>query len=264
MDFRSVSSQHYFLCAGVFLALIFTVIRPAFVGDTGFFTSLLFWLLHVGLLFPLLILVHAGLQSTPAFRKLNVWVMTGLAGALSALLFVPVALIFDYLFALDDWTRINTMSDVLRLAMHEATAIILPVSICWVAINAPRILQMNFQINVEPLNDSAPPAPDRNHLLALVPKSIGSDIIYVASELHYLRVVTVLGDALVLYSLRNAVDDLSATHDGVQTHRSFWVNKRHIEKIVGRSGDRHVLTKQGHLIPISRRQYKAAKDALAL
>ena len=264
MDFRSVSSRHYFLCAGVFLALIFTVIKPGFVGDAGFFTSLLFWSLHVGLLFPLLILVHAGLQSTPAFRRLNAWVLTGLAGALSAILFVPFALLFDHLFAFDDWARINTTADVLRLTLHEAAALILPVSICWVAINAPRILQMNFRIDVEPAADDTSAAPDRNRLLALIPKSIGTDVIYVASELHYLRVMTVLGDALVLYSLQNAVEDLSADYDGIQTHRSYWVNKRHVEKLVGKSGDRRILTRQGHLVPISRRQYRAVKDALDL
>jgi DNA-binding LytR/AlgR family response regulator len=58
------------------------------------------------------------------------------------------------------------------------------------------------------------------------------------------------------------MDELKDLYDGMQTHRSYWINKAHVEKIVGKAGDKKILTKQGHLIPISRRQYTAVKSSL--
>jgi DNA-binding LytR/AlgR family response regulator len=83
------------------------------------------------------------------------------------------------------------------------------------------------------------------------------------SELHYLRIVTTQGETLQLYNLQNAIDELKDLYDGLQTHRSYWVNKAHVDKIIGKASDRKILTKQGHLIPISRRQYTAVKSRLA-
>jgi DNA-binding LytR/AlgR family response regulator len=82
------------------------------------------------------------------------------------------------------------------------------------------------------------------------------------SELHYLRIVTTQGETLQLYNLQNAIDELKDLYDGLQTHRSYWVNKTHVDKIIGKAADRKILTKQGHLIPISRRQYTAVKSRL--
>jgi len=47
-----------------------------------------------------------------------------------------------------------------------------------------------------------------NSFLSVVSQEIGWDIIYVKSELHYVRVVTSKGERLVLFNLKDAIDDL--------------------------------------------------------
>ena len=260
MNLKSISSLRYFFWAGLFLALIFTVIKPGFVGDTSFFTSLLFWSLHIGLLLPLLIFVQDSLQSTTLLNHYNAWGITAISGAFAAVFFVPLALLLDYLFSFDDWSHVTTLNQVIFLACEEIAAIILPVTFSWISMNAPRILQLNFEMSTTPATDDKKNTPVNAHFFTLLPHSIGKDIVYMASELHYLRVVTIQGEALILYSLQNAIKDLETHYEGVQTHRSYWVNRAHIDKIIHTPTCRHILTKQDQLIPISRRQYKSVKD----
>lgn len=273
MDLKSVSSRNYFVFTCAFLVLIFTAIKPSFMGDVGVLTSLLFWMLQIGLLLPLAIFIQDALQSIRALNRLNAWWITALAGALSAIFFVPVSLLLDYLFLLEDWSGLNSFSAALFIVLPEVSATIVPVSLSWVAINAPRILKLNFQ-SPQPLTPSdekleevsAPakaPEPE-NHLLAQLPEYLGREVVYIASELHYLRVTTTQGECLILYSLQNAIKDLSEAYQGIQTHRSYWVNQRYVEKIVGKAADRQILTTQGQLVPISRRKYKEVKESLAL
>jgi hypothetical protein len=262
LPLRSISSKKYFFWSALFLVLIFTALKSSFVAGAGFFTSLIFWAIQVGCLLPLLFVVQDALQSLAWFKTINVWCITTLAGVISSVLFSPFAIFWDYVFAFEDWQAMHSTADVLLLSLKEAMALMLPVSIAWLGVNAPRILQLNFQVAEEADADDEP-IPDC-HVLSLLPKKIGYDIIYLASELHYLRVVTVNGEALILYSLQTAMNELAEHYDGVQTHRSYWVNKRHVEKMVGNASARQILTKHGQLIPISRRQIKAVKESLAL
>lgn len=265
MNFGVVSSFRYFLWAGIFLVLIFTVLQPAAVEGIGVFKSLLFWTVQIGILIPLLVAVHTLLQEITIFNRLNPWVKTTFAGILSAFLFIPVALGLDYALGLDDWTAILNQDDFLKLVVEEISGLVLPVTLTWVAINAPRILQLNFQITSlvnDEKNDVSVQAVLKRGLLEQLPKKIGTDIVYLASELHYLRVVTTQGDTLLLSSLNNAIAQLEKSMDGIQTHRSYWVNKAHIYKLVGRGPEKNILTKQGHIIPVSRRQLAAVKKYL--
>ena len=57
-----------------------------------------------------------------------------------------------------------------------------------------------------------------------LPASIGRDVVALQAEDHYVRVHTRLGEALVLASLSDAIEDVE--HSGIQgqrTHRSWWV-----------------------------------------
>ena len=269
MNLTSISSQKYFTSAALFLILIFTAARSSFTGNMGFFSSLLFWTVQVGGLLPLLLLAQLALQSSPGVKRWNVWSLTALSGVLAALLFAPVALFWDYVFAFADWRAVYSVNDLFTRVLEEATALILPVCISWLGVNAPRILQLNFQPTAcaeQPLAQTAAvtvPSKPRSALFGLLPAQIGNDIVYLASELHYLRVVTAQGEALILYSLQNAMQELAASCDGVQTHRSYWVNKAHVEQIVGKAPSRQILTRQGHLVPISRRQLAAVRASLA-
>lgn len=85
----------------------------------------------------------------------------------------------------------------------------------------------------------------------LIPEELGSNILLVQSELHYLSVTTDLGKTLILHSLKNALPYLEEL-DGIQTHRSVWVARCAIKSIkkVGRQGRADLLN--GESVPVSR------------
>lgn len=85
---------------------------------------------------------------------------------------------------------------------------------------------------------------------ARIPSRLGSNLIALAAEDHYLRVRTDRGDDLIHYRLSEAVTALGER--GVQTHRSWWVAKGAVEQ-VEKSGDRVTLILPGGLrAPVSR------------
>jgi len=263
MHFNSVSSQRYFFGVSVFLILLFTMLEPESIAGASVLASLIFFIIQFSILMPLLIYTHGFLQKIPFFEHLNPWLKTGLAGFTASLVFVPIGLGIDYIMGLDDWSNVKTPEQILSLGLEETIGIVGPVTLTWIAINAPRILQLNFQNPAIPdakQNETEPPPSDEPCILSLIPHDLGRDIIYLMSELHYLRIVTTKGETLQLYNLQNAMEELKMLYDGLQTHRSYWINKIHAEKIVGKAPDRKILMKQGYVIPISRRKYTNIKS----
>ncbi|MEM0984999.1 MAG: LytTR family DNA-binding domain-containing protein [Pseudomonadota bacterium] len=82
----------------------------------------------------------------------------------------------------------------------------------------------------------------------------------VASEDHYLRVHTSLGEELILMRLADAIRELGGA-DGLQVHRSWWVAAPGVEA-VRKQGDKVILVlKSGAEVPVSRTYAKAVREA---
>lgn len=266
MDFGAVSSQRYFVVVSIFLVLLFTMLEPEALTGTGFMLRLFFWTIQISILIPLLIYVQITIQKFKFFDISNVWIKVTIGGLISSIIFIPIGLSIDYLLNLDDWTNIKNFTDLYPLIIEEMTGVVGPVTLTWIGINAPRILRLNFEIptikNEAKKKETDLQTLKTPHILTLIPKDIGDNIIYMASEMHYLRIVTTKGEALELYSLHNAIEELNALCTGIRTHRAFWVNKTHIDKLVGKPPHRNILTSQGYLVPVSRRQYSTVKSFL--
>lgn len=103
--------------------------------------------------------------------------------------------------------------------------------------------------------------PGEGGLFAALPSALGRDLVALSSELHYLRVRTPRGEALVLYSLKNAEAEMeSAGVSGLRVHRSHWVAQGHVRRL-RRGGRGYVCEMTGGLkVPVSRRRQG---DALA-
>ncbi|MEM7780834.1 MAG: LytTR family DNA-binding domain-containing protein [Pseudomonadota bacterium] len=99
-----------------------------------------------------------------------------------------------------------------------------------------------------------------NPLLDQLPAALGSAVIALEMEDHYVRVHTPLGSHLVLMRLRDAMGHV-AEIDGRQVHRSWWVAKGAVED-VKRDG-RNVRLVLGEQLeaPISRAQVSELKAA---
>lgn len=106
----------------------------------------------------------------------------------------------------------------------------------------------------------APAAQISNPLLDQLPAELGSDVIALEMEDHYVRVHTALGSELVLMRLRDALTHVSGI-DGRQVHRSWWVARGAVED-VERDG-RNVRLKLTREIeaPVSRAQVSELREA---
>ena len=104
------------------------------------------------------------------------------------------------------------------------------------------------------------PADRPGALLRLLPERLGTDLIYIKSEDHYLEVHTTVGSSLVKMRFSDAVAELSDR--GLQVHRSYWVALRHVTRSV-RSGKRTLLRLTGdHRVPVSVTHLPAVRAAL--
>jgi len=102
----------------------------------------------------------------------------------------------------------------------------------------------------------------KNEFLAKFSSEIGTDIIYLMSELHYIRVVTLKGEMLILHNLKDAISELPLDLIGIQTHRSFWVNKKYINSIEEKKLQKFLMLSNGRSIPVSRRRLSSVKKFL--
>ena len=98
-------------------------------------------------------------------------------------------------------------------------------------------------------------------LLKLLPDRLGTDLVYIKSEDHYLEVHTTIGSSLVKMRFSDAVAELGER--GIQVHRSYWVATSHVTRSV-RSGKRTVLRLTGdHKVPVSVTHLPAVRAILA-
>ena len=117
----------------------------------------------------------------------------------------------------------------------------------------------------EPAAPPAPPppeapAPDRPAFFDRLPPELGTELVAITAEDHYLRVHTAKGNALILCRLADAMAELPAGA-GVQVHRSHWVARGAVER-AERDGARLVLALKGGLrVPVSRTFLLAVREA---
>ncbi|WP_284126519.1 LytTR family DNA-binding domain-containing protein [Parerythrobacter aestuarii] len=107
-------------------------------------------------------------------------------------------------------------------------------------------------------NDAPRQSPSR--FLDRLPPALGTDLLALEMEDHYVRVHTALGSDLVLLRLRDAIAELDGL-EGMQVHRSWWV-ARHAVADVKREGRNVRLMLEGGLeAPVSRANVQPLKDA---
>jgi hypothetical protein len=242
--------------------------EPAGAAGIGFGKGLIFWTIQISILIPLLITVQ---HLTSHFGTLNFphapWVQTAISGIVAALLFVPVAYFLDALFAIpeDD----PSMGILLGL-LDEAGGVVVPVTVTWLALNAPWILQLDFSKRQaespthapEPHKASSSNVADRpTRFLQELESRASGDLISISSELHYVRVVTTESEVMFLYNLKDAIEELPS-NAGVQIHRSHWVSKEHVKGLTKRNGNAECTLSNGKRFPVSRRKYSEVRDLL--
>ncbi len=97
-------------------------------------------------------------------------------------------------------------------------------------------------------------------LLSRIPVSLGSDVVALEMEDHYVRVHTALGSELILMRLRDAMVELEGI-EGRQVHRSWWVAKGAVEDVIRDGRNVRLKLARGLEAPVSRAQVSELKQA---
>lgn len=274
MTINNRSTHKYFLWFSVFLIILFTFLEPKATLDTTFFERIVFWTFQISILVPSLIFFHMLLQRSILFDQISDWYKVFLSGLMGCIFFLPFALGIDYVLGLDDWSNIKKLGQAKDIVIEEIVGMFPPVIITWIAMNAPRILNLNFskitliepdKVIIKKENNSDKKSfnsLNKNDFFDKFSYLIGTEIIYMMSELHYVRVVTLKGEILVLYNLKDAIEKLPKDYSGIQTHRSYWVSKRYIQAVKELKGKMILILSNGKTIPVSRRKADEVKEFL--
>lgn len=153
-----------------------------------------------------------------------------------------------------------TFANLARIYVSVAVVMI-AIAIPWTIIRKHRT---HAAASVQPGQSlSAPQAGARSGdspFLRRLPAKLGTDLLCVATEDHYLRVTTTLGHDLILFRLSDAIAELDPGL-GQQVHRSYWVARRAVAG-VERNGQRtSLLLTNGATVPISRTFLPALREA---
>jgi len=276
-DIGEITPARYFFGIAAVLGLLFALITPGTDQDWDLMKRLLQWQLQALGPMAFLIATHLLLDRLPAFDRLNPWLKLFYSGLLGALLFSPLALLLDVWLA----NEIVEKNNWLHAWLRELGGFVPPVTICWIAINAPWLLGFRLNKTSQPDNHILIPNENLNTpelgnkqksepaFYSLLPDDIKDELVFLKAELHYLEVVTKKGKALILYNLKDAISDIGeiANYQGFQPHRSFWVSKKYIKSLAKEGRQGKLQLANGESIPVSRRNMDKARfiaDHLAI
>ena len=241
----------FLFVAGIVITVIFSLLMPASSQPVHMGWLFVFWGAHVSAGLIILNTVQAWISGIPKMKSWSVLWITGLSGLFSAALFAPLAYLLDYAFAIPEDAD-DIAEGLVGGLIGEFFGLLPLFLVVWLALNAIRF------IRIQPLAKSsgqfkkkAPSFWNR------IPKALGRDIVALSAELHYLRVYTTNGDALILFPFGQAVSELDGFVEGRQIHRSHWVALSHISTIEPRGQGGLCKTKTGLSLPVSRTRKKA-------
>ncbi|MEN7341796.1 MAG: LytTR family DNA-binding domain-containing protein [Pseudomonadota bacterium] len=252
------------------LIVFFAIIAPEASRGLDFVERLVFWALHV--LTGLAGLLLASLMLQPSFMsRLSPIVAIMLSGLLGALIMLPV--FFGIEFVLPAALQAEELRSLDRFADRgiwqalavEALNVVPTVLVTWVVINLPLLLvrpDVNIGDKIEDVPEPVAVAREQNALtdafLQRLPVAVGRDIYAISSDLHYLHVFTADGKCMIHGSMRGAIAGLGDA--GLQVHRSHWVARHAVQKLVRNNGQTFCVLHNGLRIPVSRRNRKAVQD----
>ena len=98
-----------------------------------------------------------------------------------------------------------------------------------------------------------------NILTDRLPHSIRGPVQHLEMQDHYVKATTTQGSELVLMRMADAVAALADTN-GIQIHRSYWINPKFAQSHTRKNGQAHVVMQDGTEFPVSRTYVKTAKE----
>jgi len=254
------------------LVVMFVVIEPEASRGLGVAARTVFWVIHVGL--GLAALYAASWLVMPhMMNSLPAWLVLLVAGTGGALLVTPLSYLVEQVLPLtlrpiedeDEWLAVFAARGGWQALAVEFLQLAPATLVSWMIINLPFLAHRRRLADAQDVN--APGSAEtveldkaeagryaesaRAEFLSRLPESLGTNVLAISSDLHYLHVYTDLGHCMILGSLQQAADAMGDA--GFRIHRSHWVAKRAIVKIVKQGNQWYCLLSNGLKIPISRR-----------
>ena len=261
------------VAVGALLIVVFVLMEPEASRGLGLVDRTVFWVINVGLALGALY-AASWLVLPRIMHRLPAWFALLLAGIAGAMLMAPASYLVeqvlpDTLQAApdDDWLDRFEQLGVWQGIVAEFLEVAPRILAVWMAINLPVFTS-------KPTFDR-PPGPDgdtdkgqpvdvekeeagrfaaeaRAAFLGGLPESLGTNVLAISSDLHYLHVYTDLGHCMILGSLQRAADAMG--EDGMRVHRAHWVARGAIVKIVKDAQQWYCLLTNDLKVPISRRK----------
>ena len=254
-DIGAISPTKYFFSIAVVLGLLFAMIST----DQDRHIALIFlqWQLQAVVPMALMIGTHRLLLNSGLFAALNPWLGLAISGVIGATLFSPVALGIDF------WLDGAVPGSLAAELFDEWLSVAPPVTLCWLALNAP--WQLGYRLEKSPgpggAENAGADAPAAEFIAQLPPDKRGK-ILLLKSELHYLQVVTEHGSALILYNLGDAAAQMPPAL-GMIVHRSYWVAFDAIEAFTRRGRQGELRLVNGERVPVSRNRLAEVERSLS-
>ncbi len=269
------SLKQALLAVGAVLVILFTAVRPEASMGLGFLQRLTYWSLHIGSGLAG-ILLASFLIRRPPVSALPVAAAIAVTGALGAALAAPAYWAIEQVLPTssaeitDDWLDRFALSGTFQAVVAEYLEAVPAFIAAWFAVNVPLLLRTPQLADGPPPDGpgGGSPPPDGaasrsgdsealTEFLTALPDVVGRDVVAISSDLHYLNVHTSLGKATVLGSLKQVAAAFAGT--GQCVHRSHWVARHHVERVVIAGKDAYCVMSTGLKVPVSRRKRKAVK-----
>jgi hypothetical protein len=257
---------------GALLVIAFVVIEPEASRGLGVAARTAFWVIHVGLGLAALyagswLVLPLMMNSVPA------WLVLLIAGTGGALLVAPASYLVEQVLPVslraledeDEWLAVFASRGWWQAIAAEFLQLAPATLASWMIINLPFLAHRQRlgdardrsvagsaeTVDLDKAEAGRYAETARAEFISRLPESLGTNVIAISSDLHYLYVYTDLGRCMILGSLQQAADSMGEA--GLRVHRAHWVARRAIVKIVKNGHQWHCLLSNDLKIPISRR-----------
>lgn len=195
------------------LTVLILSVNPSLTADLAPFQRIAFWLLHVALLLPLLMIAQNLIDEALAAFRLSPVILVTLTALCASVVFAPVSLLLDLLFS--PAPDLGSEPSLTLLLIDEITALALPTLCAWLLVNGARLTMLSVPMIQEassPESEAAKgqsgrdPAKEAGPASGLtdierafwsrVPRELGAELVSLSAEQHYLHVVTTKGRSL--------------------------------------------------------------------
>ncbi|MEP2988188.1 MAG: LytTR family DNA-binding domain-containing protein [Parasphingorhabdus sp.] len=254
----------------VILALLFVIVGPFETGDQPFLYRLIYWFSALSVFGGLVMPIVARLVRGAGWFKLSPLV-PGAMGVISLAAIPMTAIVLGSDPLIMGLLRVAESFSLISLAKWEGEMDSEPYGLAEVLLYYVQVLvivvisiglvsAVVMQRKHDPKTEQGLSIRPGVTFFSRLPDHLGTDLLYMQMEDHYLRVVTKAGEALILVRFRDAINELEAI-SGLQVHRSWWVVSAEIEKLsrVGRKSE--LLMSDGARVPVSS-SFKESVDQL--